>query len=94
MNSRELDEVDITIEFNQQQGQTNNDEANTDDDDKVEDENENNSSDDDELNDAINDKLSQKLLNDIGVIGGTMLVLTLIMNLKLRDPEIGNSRLK
>ncbi|MEJ7823349.1 MAG: DUF3883 domain-containing protein [Chitinophagaceae bacterium] len=83
LNSRELDEVDITIEFNQQQAQTEN---NNDDTTNNEVEDDNNTT-DDEIDDTIIEKLNQKLLKDIGDWGQTYVSLDLNEEFRA-DPEI------
>lgn len=64
LNSRELEEAEITIEFNHQQGQSENGNDNT-----SNDEEENNNDDtpnNDDLENTTNEKQNQKLLKDIG----------------------------
>lgn len=73
LNSRELDETDITIEFNQQQGQAENNNDNTKD--EGEDDNNNSNITDDELDNAINE--NQQQLKDIGNWGETYVSLDL-----------------
>jgi hypothetical protein len=85
LNSRELDEADITIEFNQQQGQSENNNDKATDDESV-DNNDDNTT-DDELDNAINEKQNQKLLKDIGNWGQTYVSLDLNKEFGA-DPEI------
>lgn len=67
LNSRELDDSEISIEFNQKQGETNDDDATTDDDEDNEDDKDSgNSTSDEELDNAVNVMQNQKLIKDIG----------------------------
>jgi hypothetical protein len=85
LNSRELDETDISIEFNQQQGQAEN--KNNDTKDEGEDDNNNSNITDDGLDNAINENKNQKQLKDIGNWGETYVSLDLNKEFGV-DPEI------
>lgn len=85
LNSRELDEAEITIEFNHQQGQSENDNDNTNND-----EEENNNDDtpnNDDLENTTNEKINQKLLKDIGNWGQAYVNLDLNKEFAV-DPDI------
>lgn len=73
LNSRELEETEITIEFNQQQGQSENDNDNISND---EEENINNDTPSNgDLENTTNEKQNQKLLKDIGNWGQSYVIL-------------------
>lgn len=66
LNSRELDESEVTIEFNQKQGETDDKNGNTDDETDEDEKTDDSSTSDEQLDDLVNEKQNQKLIKDIG----------------------------